>query len=99
MLQLLGRIYTTLSFALPWVAVVVSGYCILRFKENGPQSAGLGPFVVIVLTVLAVLVVNALAAGLLAWFQPVCRVPVSRVLLVIACLVAMMAVVGWFLSR
>ena len=97
MLPVLGRIYTTISFALPWAALVLSAYRVLHFKESGPQSAGLGPFVVIVATVLAAVVLNALLAGLLAWFQPICRVPVTRVILVVGFLLAIAALAGWLL--
>lgn len=96
---LLGRLYTSLSFALPSVALVVAAFWISRFKENGPQSAGTGPLLLMMANVFGGLVANALLAGLLAWFQPACRTSFAAVGLLVVGLVAVAAVVGWLFSR
>ncbi len=73
MLITLARFYCTLSFAIPPVALVVLGAAIAGFKENGPQSNGLGTFILIAGTILGVLAVNAVIAGIVAWRWPSTR--------------------------
>lgn len=99
MLVLLGRCYVALSLALPSVALVIAAFWISRFKENGPQSAGTGPLVLTLATVLGVLTVNALLAGLLAWLQPACRTSFAVVALLVAGLVVMAAFATWIINR
>ncbi|MCB1275969.1 hypothetical protein [Prosthecobacter sp.] len=99
MLLLIGRIYTALSFALPLATLVVSAIWIARFKENGPQSAGLGPLMVGALTVLGVLTANAVLAGLLAWSQPACRTSFMLVALLVFGLLVAAALFWWLVGR
>lgn len=79
MLISLARFYCTLSLALPPVGLVVLGTLIAGFKENGPQSNGLGTFLLIAGTILMVLTINAAIAGTVAWRWPSCRTTFSRV--------------------
>lgn len=79
MLTTLARFYSTLSLALPPVALVVLGSMIAGFKENGPQSNGLGTFILIAGTILGVLSVNAVIVGIVAWRWPSVRTTFSRV--------------------
>ncbi|MCF7785321.1 MAG: hypothetical protein K9N47_04320 [Prosthecobacter sp.] len=78
MLITLARFYCTLSLALPPVALVVLGTLMAEFKENGPQSNGLGTFILIAGTILMVLSVNAVIAGIIAWRWPSVRTTFSR---------------------
>jgi len=79
MLITLIRFYSALSFALPPVALVVLSTMIACFKENGPQSNGLGTFILIAGTILAVLTINAAIAGIVAWRWPSGRTTFSQV--------------------
>lgn len=79
MLLTLARFYSTLSLALLPVALVVIGVMIAGFKETGPQSNGLGTFILIAGTILAGLSVNATIAGIVAWYWPSARTTFSRV--------------------
>ena len=79
MLLTLARFYSTLSLALPPVALVVLGTAIAGFKENGPQSNGLGTFILIAGTILGVLSINAAITGIVAWRWPSVRTTCSRV--------------------
>lgn len=79
MLITLIRFYSALSFALPPVALVMLGSMIAGYKETGPQSNGLGTFILIAGTILAVLTINAAIAGIVAWRWPSGRTTFSRV--------------------
>ncbi|MBN8417327.1 MAG: hypothetical protein J0L73_00270 [Verrucomicrobia bacterium] len=79
MLITLIRFYSALSFALPPVALVVLGTMIAGYKETGPQSNGLGTFVLIAGTILAVISVNSAIAGIVAWCWPGARTTFSHV--------------------
>jgi hypothetical protein len=79
MLITLARYYSTLSLALPPVALVVLGVMIAGFKETGPQSNGLGTFILIAGTILAGLLINAAIAGIIAWRWPGARTTFSHV--------------------
>ncbi len=79
MLISLARFYCTLSLALPPVELVVLGSLIAGFKENGPQSNGLGTLILIAGTILMVLTINAAIAGIVIWRWPSVRTTYSRV--------------------
>jgi hypothetical protein len=79
MLIPLVRFYCTLSLALPPVALVVLGAAIAGFKENGPQSNGLGTFILIAGTILGGLTINAVIAGIVAWRWPSGRTTFAHV--------------------
>jgi|GEM_PF-3067893 len=79
MLLALARFYSTLSLALPPVALVVIGFMIAGFKETGPQSNGLGTLILIAGTTLSGLSINATIAGIAAWRCPSIRTTFSRV--------------------
>lgn len=66
MLTSLGRAYATLSFAAPPAALVGILGLLAGFRENGPQSQGLGALVVIAAAVLGALLLNALVAAVLS---------------------------------
>ena len=70
---LLAQGYTLISLAALPAAVVVCGSWLRGFKENGPQSAGAGLAAMMVLGTIGVFAVNALVAGLVAFFAPSTR--------------------------
>jgi len=73
MMILIGRFYTTGSLAALPAALVVVGMMLAMFREHGPQSQGLGALAIGAAGVLAVLGVNALIAGILAYTVPSVR--------------------------
>ncbi len=98
MLTKLCRLYSTLSLALPPVALVVLGTMIAGFKENGPQSNGLGTFILIAGTIMVVLAINATIAGIVAWRWPSGRPTFSRVAWTAGALLGLSAVLYWLLG-
>lgn len=97
MLITLARFYCTLSLALPPVALVVFGTAITGFKENGPQSNGLGTLILIAGTTMVVLSINAVIAGLVAWRWPSGRTTFSRVAWMAGALLILSVVLYWVL--
>ncbi|MFZ2277548.1 MAG: hypothetical protein WAW39_07105 [Prosthecobacter sp.] len=95
MLLTLARFYSTLSLALPPVALVVIGVMIAGFKETGPQSNGLGTFILIAGTILAGLSVNAAIAGIVAWRWPSAR----TTFLCVACMAGVLLVLAVILNE
>ena len=70
---ILAQGYTLLSLAALPASVVVCGSWMASFKENGPQSAGAGVAAMFVMGTIAAFAVNALIAGLVAFFAPSTR--------------------------
>ncbi|MDB6004779.1 MAG: hypothetical protein JWR15_1766 [Prosthecobacter sp.] len=98
MLITLCRFYSTLSLALPPVALVVLGTMIAGFKEDGPQSNGLGTLIVIAGTILAVLGINAAIVGIVVWRWPAGRPAFSQVAWTAGALFGLSAVLYWVLG-
>ncbi len=97
MLLTLTRFYSTLSLALPPVALVVISAMIAGFKETGPQSNGLGTLILIAGTIMVVLSINAVIAGLVAWRWPSGRTTFSRVAWMAGALLVLSVVLYWVL--
>ena len=93
-LFIIGRIYTTLSLAVLPVACIVMLVFLARFEEHGPQSQGLGALIIIFVIILAVLVLNAIIAGLLSYFVAATR---PRTRQFAASLVLLLALAGLLL--
>lgn len=64
---MLGRFYTSLSLAMLPVAIVIVLLLLIGFRENGPQSQGLGALAVIAAIVLGSLAINAIIASILSY--------------------------------
>ncbi len=94
----LARFYCTLSLALLPVALVVLGAMIAGFKESGPQSNGLGTFILIAGTVMVVLAINAAITGIVAWRWPGIRPRFSHVAWTVGALLGLSVVLCWLLS-
>jgi hypothetical protein len=99
MLLTLARFYSTLSLALPPVALVVLGAMIAGYKETGPQSNGLGTFILIAGTILAGLSINAAVAGIVAWRWPSARTTFSRIAWMAGALLILSVVLYGMLRR
>ena len=97
MLLTLARFYSTLSLALPPVALAVCGAMLVGFNETGPQSNGLGTLILIAGTIMVVLSINAVIAGLVAWRWPSGRTTFSRVAWMAGALLVLSVVLYWML--